>query len=315
MLLVAARYDEAYKQCSTYFTAGDWDAYVDRGRACQGENRLPQALTDYSHAISLMKPALVAEKQRLPAWAIPQPSPLSDAYMDALKLRARLGVKLNRPVSAIVDCNEYLRLAKHSVPEVNVIRGDAFEMFGRPKEALSDFQAVLKEKDVLDRLLKAEKLPDRIHYLKMLSKSSQPTVIHALKQAGIVAEKLSDTPLAITYYSELIGMNVGESEYYLRRAKAYEKLKQYDKAQKDLDTFIMREPKDAVAYDMRARLKSEQGQYSQAADDYTCALKAAPEDGEFLLEKRAKVYEKLGKKDLADQDRRQIEKIKAGRKD
>jgi tetratricopeptide (TPR) repeat protein len=227
-----------------------------------------------------------------------------------LESRAKAYVKTNHAELAIIDCNDCLLMLQHSVPEVNAIRADAFEMSGRAKQALADYQVVIKQKADVDESLKAETSPEKRGYLSALSRSLRPTLIHALKQGALVADKLSDAPTAITYYSQLILMNAGENEYYLRRAKVYEKSKQYDKAQADLDKYIAHEPKDAVAYDLRARIKAEQGRYALAIDDYTTAIKAAPEDAEFLLDKRAALYEKMGRKDQASQDRLEIQKIR-----
>jgi len=316
LFMTQGHYDDACKECTAYMTPGDWDAYIERGRAFEGAEKFNEALSDYSQAITLMRPALAARAKRSPGGKFSVTLFfLPETFTGALYSRARVYVKANRAEAAIKDCNEFLVLAKHADAEINSIRADAFEMAGKSKEALADYQVVIKQQSELEKWLKAETSPEKIRSLTFALRTLKPTLIHALIEGARVADKLSDLQTSLTYYSELIRMKPGESEFYLDRAKELEKLKQYDNAQKDLDKFLTLEPKDAIAYDLRARVKSEQGKYSQAVDDYTTALKAAPEDAPFLLGKRAKIYEQMGRKDLASKDRQEIQKLQQTKHD
>jgi len=310
LLMMQGHYDDACKETSAYMTADDWEPYLDRGRAYEGAEKLTQAISDYSQAIKLMKPVLLAVRKKSLAGPIEDMRLLylPGALLEALQFRARVYVKANRPLEAINDCNEYQLMLEPSA-EIRSIRADAFEMVGKWKEALSEYQVVIKAKPIFDKSLKVGTAMD-IAYAINNSKAFQPIFVHCLMQTALVADKLSDTQTAINYYSELIRMKPGESEFYLDRAKEFEKLKQYDKAGKDLDKFITLEPKDSVAYDLRARVKAEQGKYSDAVNNYTAALKAAPEDAAFLLGRRSKIYEQMGRKDLANQDMAEILRMK-----
>ena len=327
VFIKAGRYDEACAEITGYMTPADWQSRVDRARAYEGAEKSIEAINDYSEALKLMKPDLskaikfenelmrpaLATHKKTAAHVVVDQDQMRlllfvSKYSGVLESRARLYLKAHYAEAAIKDCNELL--AQRPNVEINALRADALEMAGKSKEALSEYQVVIKHKAAIDRMLKANSSASmKADYITAALKRLQPTLMHSLIEGARVADKLSDVPTALTYYSELIRMKPSESEFYLSRAKDFEKLKQYDKAQKDLDKLITLEPKDAVAYDLRARVNSEQGKYSEAVNDYTTAIKSAPEDAEFLLGKRSRMYDQMGKKDLANKDLQEIEKI------
>ena len=73
-------------------------------------------------------------------------------------------------------------------------------------------------------------------------------------------------------YSKLIELKPTLSTFWLERAFAYEKLKQYDLAIVDCSKVIEMYPKSASAWNIRGFAQERLGQWDKALTDYATAL-------------------------------------------
>jgi tetratricopeptide (TPR) repeat protein len=101
-----------------------------------------------------------------------------------------------------------------------------------------------------------------------------------------------------------------QHEIYHLRGRIYRSTRQYDKAKSDFDAALKISPKDAGLYWNRGNVSVDTGQYQKAIEDYNQAIRfTKPSDEDRMaryFSSRAAAYEKLGKKDLAAADRKQI---------
>jgi tetratricopeptide (TPR) repeat protein len=98
--------------------------------------------------------------------------------------------------------------------------------------------------------------------------------------------------------------------YLASRARLLERLQRYDAAIADLSTMLAIRPDDETVYFMRAKAYMTQSKYPLALADLNRAisLDQVPTRSEYLC--RAQVYEKLGKFNLAKQDREHAEHLR-----
>lgn len=91
--------------------------------------------------------------------------------------------------------------------------------------------------------------------------------------------------------------------YLASRARLLERLQRYDAATADLSAMLAIRPDDETVYFMRAKVYLTQSKYQLALADLNRAisLDQVPTRSVYLC--RAQVYEKLGKANLAKQDR------------
>lgn len=96
------------------------------------------------------------------------------------------------------------------------------------------------------------------------------------------------------------------------RAKAYAESKKPQLAMRDLTKLISINKDDESAYTERANIEAHTGLYKDAVSDYTKAIKLYPgENPSRLYLERAKVFDKLGDKNSARQDRLKAKKIRS----
>lgn len=167
----------------------------------------------------------------------------------------------------------------------------------------------------------------------------------AYKERGILLMKEGRAKEAVpdlTQWIERAGPGKEAPWRYMRRAQAYDKLKEYAKAAQDWTTFIVMVPKneevytarasdyqslhrysDAIGdyskllsinptlievYKKRAELYVKLQKYQQAVNDYTKFIDLRPEQAASAYGERAAVYDLMGKHDLAAADRKRTTK-------
>ncbi|MFY0053460.1 tetratricopeptide repeat protein, partial [Acinetobacter baumannii] len=79
----------------------------------------------------------------------------------------------------------------------------------------------------------------------------------------------SDNPSAIAFYTSLIEINPKLSDFYLSRAKLYEKSKKFAEAEGDLNMCIKLQPNDTLGYESRGSLRASMHRNAEALTDYT----------------------------------------------
>jgi len=94
-----------------------------------------------------------------------------------------------------------------------------------------------------------------------------------------------------------------KSDELRTRGKIYCEMHQDQKALADFSAATALQPDIAINYRQRGNLYMHLKQYDKAAADYTKGLQYKSNDVDILHSLRAQAYEKLGRKDLAAQDR------------
>jgi tetratricopeptide (TPR) repeat protein len=119
--------------------------------------------------------------------------------------------------------------------------------------------------------------------------------------------QLHEPQKVVDDYTKAIGVNPKLDWLYSQRAAAFSDIQQFDKAIKDVNKAISIKPQTYM-YENRADYYSREGKYQKAIDDYNTAMKLAP-DIPLHYTSRAKLYEKLGKQELARKDRAKADEI------
>lgn len=157
-------------------------------------------------------------------------------------------------------------------------RAHAYNSMKKDKEAIADIEQAVKH---------VNRVNPRRWRKVMLSKAS------ILENAGQYERALSD-------YEAILKQSYEDSIVY-REIKCYEQLNRLQDAIKLASSLIKNNPEDDAVYQMRARIYTKQKRYADAAADYTKAYEFLPTPS--ILRERAKVYDLMGRKDLASKDR------------
>jgi tetratricopeptide (TPR) repeat protein len=123
-------------------------------------------------------------------------------------------------------------------------------------------------------------------------------------EEGKKTEAMRDVDVAIK-------LNPKGGELYKFRFKMLLEMNQNEKALADICKGIELEPQSSSMRENRARVYTRMGQLQKALADYNEAVKLEERGhgyDEKLFAERAKVYDKLGKKDLAEKDRKRVRK-------
>jgi tetratricopeptide (TPR) repeat protein len=108
---------------------------------------------------------------------------------------------------------------------------------------------------------------------------------------------------ALDCFSKMIKVKPKYVLGYLRRCQTLIETKEYAKALPDANKVVQLADRDTWALELRARVNRLNGRYAEAVADCTEGLHQAPNNG-GLYDERSKAYEKSGKKDLAEKDKR-----------
>jgi tetratricopeptide (TPR) repeat protein len=120
------------------------------------------------------------------------------------------------------------------------------------------------------------------------------------------AQSLSDAgqyQQAIPWYSRSINLDPYNTDAYLGRGYAYEKLGEYQKALDDYSQVIALKPKDPQSYFVRGLLYDFLSKSQEAIQDYSMAINLQPNNADAYYY-RGMDWEKLGNTDAARTDYR-----------
>lgn len=134
-----------------------------------------------------------------------------------------------------------------------------------------------------------------------------PQFVIAYAKRGWVYNELEKYDEAIAEYSKVIEMKPDDALGYFYRGSIYKnRSEDYDNAIKDFNKAIEIEPNSLFAFYNRGNVYLNKGEYNQAIVDFTRAIQIYPLP--IFYTDRASAYEKIGRKDLAEADRKKASK-------
>lgn len=281
-----------------------------RGICNLNENRNADAVRDFSTVIQ-KQPAFIAAYYFR-----------ADAYFrmrkddSALKDYTRI-INANPVYVAATDTAETGRNKGHrqfydeslvTVADVHVLRSMIFSNQGKYDAAYDDLAKAiaLDPKDSDARLVRAELARRRRKFEQTVEDCTHvirhaPTNYRAYDLRSKAYEMMRQPDRAIEDLSKMIVQSRGGPEGYLLRAQLYSRLEKWDKAIADYGAVSKTLPQDEAILVLRGNCYMKVGKFQSAIDDYTSAI--ALDARAMVYSLRAAAYEKLGKSDLAKQDR------------
>jgi tetratricopeptide (TPR) repeat protein len=122
---------------------------------------------------------------------------------------------------------------------------------------------------------------------------------------------------ALSKCSEALKLDPLNSSIYLNRGVAYFNLKKYQSALKDFRQSIKLDPENYDAYRESGKTYANLKNYNLAIKEFSKAIKLLPQNDESntdelikVYQNRAMAFESIGKKDLAQADRKKIEELR-----
>jgi len=172
-------------------------------------------------------------------------------------------------------------------PDLDALRerAGALSNLKRDKEALADMDLFIKSSK--NKL--AGRLFEKVH----------------LQRAAIL-ENLKQYEKAVEVYRMLLKLNY-EDQLVFREVTCLRAMHKPEEALKSLNKLIARNKADDTGYLNRARLYESIGKHKEAISDYSISIDLA--SSTTALKERAAVYDKIGRKDLADKDRKEADRL------
>jgi tetratricopeptide (TPR) repeat protein len=164
-------------------------------------------------------------------------------------------------------------------------RASAYSNLHRDKEALQDMELYMRK----------AKMPAPGRYRDKID----------LQMAGIY-ENVHEYEKALVIYRKML-KNRYEDSLVLREVACLRGMNKPHEALEVLNALISHNKADDIGYLNRARLYESMGKHAQAIRDYSAAIDLSPST--TYLKERAQVYEKIGRKDLAERDRKEAERM------
>lgn len=160
-------------------------------------------------------------------------------------------------------------------------RGELLWRLEKPRQALPDYERALARRGNKFKIYEAQ---GKVYY----ELNDMPKAVEAVTLAYGVAKNDIDRGDALRF-----------------RGKLYCNMKEFDKALKDFNASTALTPTNSMNYKHRGNIYLRRGQYQKALDDFNMALKYCSEpERDLLHSQRANVYEKMGRKDLAEKERK-----------
>ncbi|MBX3135797.1 tetratricopeptide repeat protein [Candidatus Obscuribacterales bacterium] len=219
----------------------------------------------------------------------------SDAIKDLEKARelgyqsAELFSALAKLYDAKKDYDRAIEAASYGIKvcsdkDLLRCRASLYQAVGKRKEALIDLNSFI------------EQAPDKSmgYYMRANLFQQLGRDEDALRDLAVCNTKNPDSTIALT-----------------ERSKLFLKLGRYKEALAEISKVADYDKSDDDAVRLRGDIYARINQNERAISDYTLAISMSPEYARAALEARAKLYAKLGKRDLAAQDLSEASKLKA----
>ncbi len=260
-------------------------AYYFRGDCYSRMHRVKEAIDDFSRIIA-KKPYLVAisdtaETGRCKGKELTYDESivkLSDIYV----LRALQYGQIKQFDKALKDLNQSISMEPSDV-EARQERVDIYLALKNYPEAIKEINSVVAQ---------------------------EPNNYKVYEIRASVFEACNQPEKAIADYTTVIGLSGKDPGAYLLRGQLYDRLHRYEKAIADFSAVTKLNPAEDDAFRYRGDSFFKLGRYANAADDYSKAIALDRGGNIQAYSLRAQAYEKLGRKDLAAQDRHAAEQSK-----
>jgi tetratricopeptide (TPR) repeat protein len=239
---------------------------------------------------------------------------LAEAYLGKVESFVALGWESK----ALDDCNKLIALAPNKYPVIYKYKAMAENQLEQPKNALADcnkaYSLGVKDELLLFARANAYKelgdyknaLADYTKIMEMQSKSKIQAVatIDLYDGQGELYEAVGQPDKAIADWEISIKSQPQHEFAYSHLAKLYDRTGKTDKAVEVYTKFLKFFPQDSQAWAEKGRYNFKQKKYQEAANDLSQAIKLEPVSYPKLYQARSEVYAKLGKANLAAQDKK-----------
>jgi tetratricopeptide (TPR) repeat protein len=135
-----------------------------------------------------------------------------------------------------------------------------------------------------------------------------PDKYRAYAWRGTAYEQNQQMDRAIADYRTALKKS-GNYEYRFYIARAFQKMGRMNDAVAEMTAVVKQNPEEDEAWIKRATLYFDMAKYKEAIHDYTQALETSFGSNETIYRARARAYEKLGQKDLAQKDLKKAEEL------
>jgi len=210
-------------------------------------------------------------------------------FRRALEIDPELGKAWVRLAEVYDAKGDYLSGIKFSTKALAVKKPDT-EAYHERAGALSNLKRDKEALKDMEMFLKSDQKIERKHFV----------------QRATILENLKLYDRAVSEYRRLL-KDKYEDQVVYREVACLQSMGKSDEAIKTLNELISRNKEDDAGYLSRARVYEKIGNHKQAIADFTKALELQP--SKAALKERAAAYEKLGRRDLADKDRKEIEHL------
>jgi len=137
-----------------------------------------------------------------------------------------------------------------------------------------------------------------------------PKFTEAYINRGSIYTSIDEKDSAMIDFNRASKLSPNNPELLYQRGRLYYNMEKFNDAIKDFSKSIELGLKSPKLYYNRANAYVRSGQYKKAVDDYTYVLELDPEDME-ALNNRSYAYHRLGLEDLAENDKANLEILKA----
>ncbi len=124
---------------------------------------------------------------------------------------------------------------------------------------------------------------------------------------GLAYFYLKNFSSSLADFTRVVQLKPGDSDAYYYRGRIYYEQNDYNQAITNFSRTISLAPKEVESYRFRGICYYAQGDYQAAIDDYTEAIRMQPTANSY--KNRALAYDKLGRSDLANADRRRAQQL------
>ncbi len=131
--------------------------------------------------------------------------------------------------------------------------------------------------------------------------NAAPDKYRAYAWRGTAYEQNHEMDKAIADYRTAFKKS-GNYEFRFYIARALQKMGRMNDAVAEMTAVVKQNPQEDEAWNRRAALYFDMAKYKEAIQDYTRALETSFGSNETIYRARARAYEKLGQKDLAQKD-------------